>query len=627
MKLPPAFKLLLDERNPAADSALVEALPHLDPLLQSVALEMLIRRNHAASLAALVGTFTQYDDLLQQLLIARAEELAVGMRSAINAPTFEERANAIELVVLGDETKSAYLLIDALRPPCVRTRERAALGLKQLTECLLARLDSASMQEDLIGLYEGTERLAEALASGVSRWESHSRPEILHAALLLGDHTESAILDGLAQPRSKLAKALGDVLSQSPDPRLAGAALRGLAVPGLRPAAVDAIRRGNAPFFHALFSHAWLLADGRIERECRWVRLGTWQRAAVQALAASNGVVVTGGLRFLASVGGSADQKADLFRELLGFDREEVRRATLWQLLRQQSDTALRLLRAVASREQDALADPARRELQYRQMIRGNGAPTMASQPRSAATPEKGRARFERYWRGFDRLGPEKRLEEGRALRSEVKNLDVLLRVKLTSPEPLDRARALRIILSLGLVQNMEASFRRAASDSDPVVRSLAVNTLVELPGPVTIRLLRAAVNDPDERVQADAIEALDRLDVPERVACTEPKLKSTNNRVRANAVKSLLRTDHQKAGETLLSMLKDPLPVHRFSALWVVEQLRLRTAAARVQAMSHSDPDVRVKRSAQRVSQNIARGESLSAQYELPALAGKSVE
>jgi len=600
MKLPPAFKLLLDETNPAADGALVEALPHLEPLLQSVALEMLIRRSHAPSLGTLVGRFTQHGDLLQQLLITRAEELAVGIRSAINASTYDERANAIEVIVLSDETKSAYLLVDALRAPCARTRERAGIGLGQLTARLLTRLETASPQEDLELLNEDTKRLAEAIRSGVSSWESHGHPEVLRAALLLGDHTESAILDGLAQPRSKLPKAFGDLLCQTPDPRSAGAVLRALAVPGLRPAAVDAIKCGNAAFFKALFSHAWLLADGKIQRECRWVRLGTWQRAAVEALTSATGVVVTAGLRFLASVGGSADQKADLFRELLGFDREEVRRAVLWQLVRQESDTALRLLRAVACREQDALADLARRELQFRQRTTGNRAPIMASRTRSAAH-EKNLARFEQYWCGFHRLGLDRRLEEGRTLRDLVTDLDVLLRVKLASPEPLDRARAVRIISTLGLVQEMEESLRRAGSDSAPIVRSLAVSTFAELPGPVTTRLLRAAVNDPDERVQADAIEALDRLDAPERVACTEPKLESRNNRVRANAVKSLLRADHHKAG--------------------------LRTAAGRVQEMSRCDPDHRVKRNAQRVWQNIARGEARGMEHELPALAGKSVE
>jgi HEAT repeat protein len=293
--------------------------------------------------------------------------------------------------------------------------------------------------------------------------------------------------------------------------------------------------------------------------------------------------------------------------------------------VRQENDAALEVLRVLAAREQDALAVLARRDLR-RRTGSTHATPTPAS--RTGSGPhEKDRVLFERYWRVFDRLKPDKRLEAGRQLRNQVMKADVLLRAKLASPEPLDRARAVRIISTVGLVQDMEESLHRAGSDSDPVVRSLAVSTFAELPGPVTIRLLRTAINDPNERVQADAVEALDRLDVSERIACTEPKLASRNSRVRANAVKSLLRADHQKAGETLLDMLKDPLPAYRLSALWVVEQLCLRTAVGRVLEMSRSDPDSKVKRAAQRVMQNLDRGEAQRAEHELPALAGNSVE
>ena len=225
---------------------------------------------------------------------------------------------------------------------------------------------------------------------------------------------------------------------------------------------------------------------------------------------------------------------------------------------------------------------------------------------------------FDRYWNQFDDFSPEERVEAGKAIGPYVPDLGTLLRGKLASVEPLDRVRALRMVSSLDLVTGLEESVRQLAHDPEPVVRSLAIGMLVELPGPVTERVLRAAVNDPEDRVQANAIEALDRLNVEDRIAYTEPKLGSPNNRVRANAVKSLLRMELRRAGKVLLDMLEDPSPASRLSALWVIERMQSRAALNRVGNMSRADPDERVRRRAKRVWNVIAPGhKAASASFE----------
>jgi HEAT repeat protein len=142
----------------------------------------------------------------------------------------------------------------------------------------------------------------------------------------------------------------------------------------------------------------------------------------------------------------------------------------------------------------------------------------------------------------------------------------------------------------------------RLAHDPEPVVRSLAVAMLPDVPGPTAERILRAAINDPDERVQANAIEAMDRLNLPERVAVTAPKLGSTSSRVRANAVKSLLRTELRQSAETLLQMLDAESRAHRLSALWVIERMGLSAVLDRLYELGRDDPDERVRGRANRV-------------------------
>ena len=184
--------------------------------------------------------------------------------------------------------------------------------------------------------------------------------------------------------------------------------------------------------------------------------------------------------------------------------------------------------------------------------------------------------------------------------------MGLLVRGKLASASPPDRARALRLVRQIGYVREVEEQIYRLAHDPDPMVRSAAIGCLQQLPGVTTNRILRGALGDSDARVQADAVEALDTLDVQDRVALTRPKLESMNNRVRANAVKSLLRTELQQAGETLLDMLDHTSRSHRLSALWVVSRLGLGGVVHRIETMSQSDPDEQVRRRAARVLEEL---------------------
>ncbi|MGD2110114.1 MAG: HEAT repeat domain-containing protein [Phycisphaerae bacterium] len=604
IRLPPAFKLLLDESNPAADAALVEALPQLEPALQAVALEMLVQRAHVPTLATVVARFDQYDELLQKLILARAGGLTPGIRSAVTASTFEQRAAAIDVIVRGSDANSAYLLAEALRIRCNDTRSKAAAGLCRLAEDLDSRFERAPKQEEVTALDEQAQRLSEALSTALRGGDAKHRAQLLRAALILGNRIGYAILNDAANARSGLRHAFRAV-ARGFEPRLGGALVAALALPELRSTAADAIADGRPPQIRAVLSHAWLLGDPRVERGCHSIRVGPWVSLAVQALGDVDHTAVPGAVRFLSCAGGPPDDRARLLRELLNHDRGEVRRAALWRLVRQHTHTSTDLLRIIASRERNDLAPIAKWELRRRGATDDHSARAIASQATSGDNAH-GRAVFERFWNRFDNLDAHDRTESAGTVRHEVRNLDALLRARLASSDALERARAVRVISCLGMVPEMAESLCRLASDPEPSVRSLIMRTFGELPGPVTNRILRAAVNDPDHRVQADAIEAMDLLDLDERIAITEPKLDSPDSRVRANAIKSLLRAGHDKAGETLLNMLDDPAPAHRISALWVVARLKLKTAGAKVRQLSLTDPDERVRRHAERAVRRI---------------------
>ena len=75
--------------------------------------------------------------------------------------------------------------------------------------------------------------------------------------------------------------------------------------------------------------------------------------------------------------------------------------------------------------------------------------------------------------------------------------------------------------------------------------------------------------------------------------------LSSRQSRERAHAIKALGKFNFATARECLLRMLADANPLHRMSALWVVEQLHLPEIMRQVTNMACHDSHDRVRRRA----------------------------
>jgi len=624
---PPALALLSTERNRAADAALLEALPHFESHARTTAVELLIRRGHAPTLTSLVRRFDDYDDDLKGLIGRRVGELHTVTRAAFASTTFEDRAGAIELIRVSGDGKLAYLLADAVRSSCHRTRELAAQALGEVTGRMVDGLQNIAQAPGVTSLHTQADALAEALRVAVQRWELHFQPKVLEAALWMGDRVEDAIREKLQEPATKVAHALCELIEAGSDPRMAGAVLRSLAIPVLRPSAARALARSDKPaFLRALARQGWLLADPEIEHGCRWVHEGPWGDGwlgQVRQLAESEAAAA---VRLLGVTGGTPEWKIERFRGLLDDRRAEVRRAVLWQAIGDPSKQATDLLTLIAARTGDDTAEIAARECRRRRPA--NVASIGGTEIVSAAEGRAGAGdAFEAFFAEFSRLtSAEKSMLAGQ-MKGSITGLAERVRAKCASPNPIERSRAVRVAKALGLLQDIADEVYQLAHDREAVVRSTAVGALMELPGPTTIRILRNAVNDPDGRVQANAVEALDRLNVEDRVPYLKAKLNSPHSRVRANAVRALLRVELREAGEVLLDMLEDPSEAHRLSALWVIERMRLRSVLHRILEISHDDPDDRVRQRAHRVVRDFGpHGEPRS--VALPATAvGGSVD
>ncbi len=606
--LPRVFSLLATERSRAADEALIESLPHVDFDVRAASLELLSKFGRPESLSVLISRLPFYDTDLQDAVLARIGSFHSGVRLAIESTSFEDRAAAIEAIAAAQDDKSAYLLGDALRSTCPRTRELSAKAVHRMVAAHLERRDAGVAPDQAAAFASITKRLVELLRAVVGHWELHLHTQALEAALWMFDETEDAFSKKFEQPHTKILHALRDILEGASDRRLAGFAVRALSIADLRASAVVAISKArHRDFISSIIDEGWLLCDPTIEHGCRYIR---------ESKAVEGWLVETAGIdrrraasaaRWIGTAGGSRERTLTAFSELIGVNSDPLRRAVVWRLVDDESDGATELLGKLSSRYRDGVGEIAEREFRRRRPAPvGRAKGSTAS--RGDLRPAFAHA-FERYFAEFERLRPDERVSLGRQLVEVVPDLAARMNSKLDSSNPLDRATALRLVATLGLTDTLRERIYRCVNDADAIVRSAAVAVL-ECDGSTTSRrLIRNAIHDCDPRVQATAVESLGRIDPKEHARSIDGKLDSKDNRVRANAIKALIELRLDKASKALLDMLAHSSYAHRLSALWVVERLGMRDMMERVAAMGRSDDDHRVRTRARRVIRQLLDG------------------
>lgn len=646
--LPAVFAHLTHQKNAAVDDALLEALPEMEDELRSAALQIILRRSRQPVLAELVRRFDDWPGTVRRMLVTGTAQISEAVRRAMASDSLPARLGAVETIRYGRLGSVAYLLADALKGDCVRTRQAAGKALAELARDVLE--GSAAQTHDAEGAEGGTREpapatprpgaapvdgaaiqaagdgpgarqasdpgldekerqararhashVALALADAVNSWDRHARLEVLHAALWLADRIEPTLKARIEAPRSKFAHAAADAIAAANDPRLAAFTLRALKFESLATSAASAIEHGQREVFvRALLGHSDLLDDPGIARGLKKVRQPAWLKGGMDPVLQLVPDLQVRAVRFIAALGVPRAVKHEWYRDLLAVAADPVCQAVLQQLSLEPGDAAADLLARAARRG----GDPAG-EARPAAPVKSIESPPAGRPAVGAAAPAGQRTvapAWNAFWDSFDGADAEERQRQIDALPQAVPDLVLLIRRKLAGAQPRDRLRALRIAGQAGVTRELAEDIYRLAHDADAMVRSTAMALLTALPGATGRRILREALNDPDDRVQANAIEALEALQDEQRDRVILPKLEAPAPRVRANAIKAMLRLEVREAGEALLRMLEDTSPAARLSALWVVERLELRSLTQRLVEMSLGDPDEKIRRRARRI-------------------------
>jgi HEAT repeat protein len=145
-----------------------------------------------------------------------------------------------------------------------------------------------------------------------------------------------------------------------------------------------------------------------------------------------------------------------------------------------------------------------------------------------------------------------------------------------------DSERRLSALQMLGILRRhprVKDLLTKLIQDRDPKIKATAVSLLGKMMGPNDLQTVTALLTDPDKRVRANTVEALENLGNPRLVPVLFRFRKEPNNRIRGNVLKALYNLGHTDIEEDLLEMLTGPEPLNKASALWVLSQIKYKSA------------------------------------------------
>lgn len=626
---PKILEFLQNVDDDAADLAMLEAIPHVDPETQNILLESLLERGRDAGLTQIPELFDQLNEQGQLRIIRHSGKLFRALRMSIRSPRVQSRSNTIRIIRQSGNMRLAYLAALGVHDGAPLVRIEAAETLLHLCkehrriydetcEGLRDAADgadgvSSAIVNTLQLMREERQFLTNAIMEAVQSFESHLRTEVVEAAMLQVETLEDSIFENGSNRRGKLTHAMLEVFTRGMEPRFAAFAYIAMRHKDLRGRVVTAISNcRDTAFFAAFIQQHWLARDPSVARSLQLVRSLAWLADGSNRVLDLPEVLFPLVPKWVLSLGLPAEVKVALIERFLMMDHPEANREAVWALVRLQSSTSTDALERILNCDEPHLRRIAQHELNHRrrradQERRGLATDRPHEWSRLLAQSRLSED-FDDFWQHFERIDLALGRAGGLHATRLVPGFVTQMRLRLSARSGPDRARALRMISTLGLAELLRAEVFNLASDSDAEVRAAAMTTLGNIGDATSRRILERALSDEIPLVQVAGMRALDRMGAEGRGEAVVPLVQSEHALVRAAAATIMLRLRMPEAVVALIYMLNDSRPAHRTEALIVVEALHLYSLAPRVRELADCDRDPCVARLARHVARVLAR-------------------
>jgi HEAT repeat protein len=626
---PKALAIIEATPGLAADEALGAALRSAEPELIPSIVNTIFARNSAAGLGHLPEMLHELDEATQASIVSRSAHLFGALRSSMRSSEVQTRLNVLHIVRRSGNPRLAYIASAAVHDGSTQIRAEAGVTLLELTQnhcerhdetlnCLRISMDDCAQVQRGIGktlrlLREERQFLVDALREALAGFESHHRPEVLEAAMLVCEELEEALFQQGTLRRGKLTHAMMGILGESMSPSLAKFIYIALGHPDLRRRIVTVLglHRGSDLFIE-MIRHHWLTRDPAIRRNLAAVRNIGWLSGSIEPAFTLPDDVAQAAPAWLMALGLTPEQKVKLIAGFLIIDHPAANRAAVWALTKIKTAASTVALQSILDHEDAGLRLIAERELAFRNRLDTKVVRRIVADrpPEWTLLLEQGGISedFDDLWHKFEHVNPLHSHAGGVHCLKFIPGMTTQLQLKLLSTQATDRLRAVRMIVALGLLERLGREVFNVANDSSAEVRAAAMTALGHVGDGTSRRILERAVLQDVPAVQVAAIEALDKIASPKRAELFTPKLASDDCNLRAAAIRAMLRMHQPLAAQALMAMLKDERPDHRCSALWIVDQLKLVALAPRVGEMATTDEDPRIARISHHVERRLAK-------------------
>lgn len=603
---------LLESREPGVDQAIAAALPSADVATCRRIAEALLERGEPIALRALILVFHKLPADVQHRIVESADTLYRPLREATNLT--EGRRPALEIIRRCGDPKLAYLAASVLRD-----RDEAVRAVAG--ECLieLARQAATDHQRGVNWRIDagGARELIRSVEEVVEHFGRGGQEAALIAAVWLLPRPMPELRKTLSQSTHPATSALRRMLEENEVDDLARGLLWLLSVPPLADAAIDAlIDRLNRGSIHAVFDQwAMLLLPaamptlGRARRVARHVESFTIRgdlpaASAVGLLRLCDALPLEAAARM--EMWRRATQHQDPAVRLLGVRRLAAAATTRVQNARGEEDDSLReaargWLGELCEDDDEAVARAAatawlrRREAMPLRPLASLVVNRHAS-IRQIAARRLGPMGFDRLWRAWPKLDPERRCAAAEALIRINAGFHNALGDRLVADDKDTRFQALDMVAELGQGHYFEKVLSSMSRGKDPKLAAAAVRALGTADTETGNRVVAEAFQSEVSEVRAEAVAALS----PEEAGrCSQELLRMAHDEApapRAAAVRALLGYHAAEARQALRDMLGDDRPAHRAAAIRLVDDMSLITLARPVAEMAVSDPDESVR-------------------------------
>ncbi len=618
---------LLSTRNAAAERVIDMVLAEAPPEEQRELAQVLLKRNRRAGWVALIRAFNRLDDQVQGQIVANPRDLFGPLAETMQDSNGPARENIIAIVRRCADVKLTFLLAEALvdRRPAVR--ELAGRALLETLRTYLKR----SPEEQPATSADDAQQMDRAIERGLRQFKTHRQGAAVTAALALERQQDGALWASFGDTYDELTRAGTLILRNAQDPIIARGLLLGLtstlkaaASAGLSAVELPEVVLGLLKESYRLVdplvrtaagtvTHAKLFVAGKkhqlitAENWPQWLplvealALPGAQKAAVmadildKAPEGDEGIACRVAVATAASRTPAAEAGSVLLRIAQDRDERTARIATRYLVERRYAGQAHWDWKAQAAKLATSPHASVRRIVQQggrAPMPRPVGMKTQAAAETRAAS-------FEQVWGQYAKLPPAMQHHQTRAAANDPAFVESL-KTKLAATQVTELAQGLKMLASLPSLTAYRGQIIALCGHADARVAAIAVRLAGQLNDPRLKDLLELSAHHTDSRVRANAVESMAQLHIADKSQQVLAMLNSRHNRERANAIKAISQFDFATARECLVKMLADPNPIHRISALFVVEQLQLLEMIRQVSSIARRDPNVRVRRRAE---------------------------